>query len=145
MIPIPKLGMAIHNNKRANADNPSGFDFFRGTIVMDAKSHSFSRNPTKLGLDVCDDCVSAIVSSVKEGSSRAASSCAGPRNSGGVPPNPASREGCGSSKTAGLVVAEPATGDRSGRGSSGNLGLNAAPAGAGNTGAAGSETRGRRL
>src|SRR6202795_838556 len=62
MIPIPKLGMAIHNNNRPNADNPSGFDFFRGTVVIDAKSHSFSRNPTKLGLAADEYCVSAMVS-----------------------------------------------------------------------------------
>src|ERR1700688_652988 len=51
IIPIPKLGMAIHNNNKPNADNPAGFDLFRGTMVTDAKSHSFSRNPGKFGLE----------------------------------------------------------------------------------------------
>src|ERR1700736_72916 len=125
MSPIPKLGMAIHNNNKPNADNPSGFDFLRGTMVTDAKSHSFSRNPTKLGLEPCEDCVSTMVSSVKDGSSRAGSSCVGPRNSGAVPPNPLSKEERGSANGLSSKVE--------------------APGNAGNIEAADSETRGRRL
>ena len=111
MIPIPKLGMAIHNNNRPNADNPSGFDLFRGTMVTDAKSHSFSRNPTKLGLGTCEYCVSAMVSSVKEGSSRPAHLARDP----GILARclriqPAEKQR-GSAKTAGLIAAEAATGD----------------------------------
>src|ERR1700733_3837179 len=106
MIPIPKLGMAIHNNKRPKADSPSGFDLFRGTMVIDARSHSFSRNPTKLGLDPWEDGDSSAASAVID-----ASLCAGPRNSGGVPPNPASKDVRESATSSGLLAAEAATDD----------------------------------
>src|ERR1700730_2542185 len=65
--PIPKLGMAIHNNNRPNADNPAGLARLRGTMVIEAKSHSLSRNLGKTESAFCDGSVSETAPSVKEG------------------------------------------------------------------------------